>query len=294
MKIASFPALLAAALGAACFAPTASRAQETPPPAKTTTDTTNAAQTKPDASPKTFPLADILRDMVYAERGARAKKYAGSGGDGFELVAESSVAQILIPGISEVPTISNIEAELDTLIKALPPGTRWVKLMLPPPAKNKPFKGDDLADFALAQARLFGSVGEAVLPQGSVEVLSQSVPADKAAQIVPALNLKPVYLIVNPRAHAARTRGMADFAALSPDEQKAWAKNMAPVFLGMLPKDRMDVLQSMGRQFSALLEAAMSGMSESQMKQFFAEMGGETTEHGATIKFGETGGGTGK
>lgn len=166
-------------------------------------DTANADNKK---HPKKSRLEKVLADMRRTEVEARQANVSGSSGDGFTLIAESSITQSLVSQPKETTTAATIEGQLDKLVKELPHGTRWVKLMLPLFPSGKTLKGDDLADFALAQARMYGSVGEAILPPGSVEVLSQPLASDKAKAVVPALNLRPLYLLVNPDAHYALTR----------------------------------------------------------------------------------------
>ncbi len=277
------PFFAALALGAAFIPPSTIAFAQVP--SKTQA---KPAAAKADANKK--PLSRVLQAMQYTDAGARQANAPGSQGDPFLLATESSIAETPVSPISGVTTAATVESQLDALVKELPKGTRWVKLMLPPPPTGKTLKGDDLADFALAQARLYGSVGEAVLPAGSVEVLSQTVPGDKAATVVPALRLQPVYLLVNPAAHNALSRGVRDFGDLTPEQQKNWAKNAAPMFMNMTPKERMEAFQNMTGQISSLIEAVVDGMSPEQARQFFTEMGGKTTEHSAEIPIAKGGG----
>ena len=197
--------------------------QQTPyTPVQTETNNMSGGKKRP----KTFRLEKVLNDMRHMEEAARKAGIAGSGGDGFLLLAESSVSQSPVTPPKNITTAATLEAQLDTIIKELPHGTRWVKLMLPPVPAGKTLKGDDLADFALAQARMYGSVGEAVLPPGSVEVLSQTLGRDKADAVVPALNLRPVYLILNPDAHMAMLRQPLSFQTV--DGQSVQIQMSAP------------------------------------------------------------------
>ncbi len=212
LPLSSVASVLIGVVGASllCAAPVQAQIfQVTPAPQVTQTPATTAtpAAKKPVKQAKQFRLEKVLADMQRCEAEARRTGVVGSSGDGFLLIAESSVAQNPVTVPKDVTTAATIEAQLDALVKDLPHGTRWVKLMLPPVPPGKTLHGDDLADFALAQARIYGSVGEATLPPGSVEVLSQPLGKDKANAVVPALNLRPVYLVVNPDAHYAMVRG---------------------------------------------------------------------------------------
>ncbi len=204
----------------------------------------NAAQTEPATttgsrksarSEKKTALKRVLLSMQNKEAEARATGVPGSEGDGITLLAESSVADAGVTPVTDMTTASNVEAQLDKLVKELPRGTRWVKLMLPPTPKNKTLHGDDVADYALAQARMYGSVGEAVLPKGGVEVISQPLTGDKAKTVVPALNLRPVYLLLNPDAHVALMRNRNGFDFVQQGGTVFFGTMVTPVEITIAP-----------------------------------------------------------
>jgi hypothetical protein len=113
-----------------------------------------------------------------------------------QIVADSVSSAVVVTPPNSKTTPANFEAQIDKLVSQLPSGATWAKLYLPD-VTGKTYSGDDLADYAVAEAKVFGSVGGA-LPAGTVEVLGQKLAPDKSAAVIAALNLKPVYLIANP------------------------------------------------------------------------------------------------
>lgn len=116
-----------------------------------------------------------------------------------------------IPRVKATP--ESLETLLDELIRPLPQGTIWVKAMLPSGPRAQVYRADDVVDYLLAQSRLFGKVGFSV--PGGIELMGQSLLQDKAQPLVSTLNLKPVYVIVNPAQHGNSTT--ASTAILPPD-----------------------------------------------------------------------------
>lgn len=130
----------------------------------------------------TRPLSDILSRIGRAA--------------GVTVLADSTVADERVPSPGPEMRVSaeSIEARIAEVIKTLPEGVLWAKLYLPPPPPGRRWTGDMVAAYAVAQANLYGRAGSAT-PPGTVEIISQEVPAEKAASVVSALNLKPVYLV---------------------------------------------------------------------------------------------------
>jgi hypothetical protein len=108
---------------------------------------------------------------------------------GATILADSSVAGTPVPLLTEASTPQNFEAQLDTLVKGMPPGAIWAKVYLP--VTKSRMEADAVSEYLIAQAKLFGSVGAAT-PPGMVEIMGQRVPAEQAQTIISALNLKPV------------------------------------------------------------------------------------------------------
>ncbi|MBA3726498.1 MAG: hypothetical protein H0W86_08600 [Armatimonadetes bacterium] len=91
-------------------------------------------------------------------------------------------------------TAQNFEDHVQRLAKALPQGSSWAKLHLPPAPKDKVWKAADVIAYARSQAQLYGTVG--ATEAGTVEILSQKLEPERAKPVIEALNLKPVYIVV--------------------------------------------------------------------------------------------------
>jgi len=227
---------------------TPARAQDTPqPPANTRTNT------------KQKYLETVLVSM--------------SRSLGVTILADSSVAREMVTPPTEETTKENFAAQIETMLKELPRGTSWAKLYLPAPTGSKGYNADSVAEYALAQAKLFGNVG-AETPAGTIEVLGQKVGADKSESVTVALNLKPVYLISNPR---ARANPEGNFAAMSADQQQEYAQREAQKIMNLDPAARAEYLRKMMNQPSperAVMGALFQNMSPEQRREFFQGMGG--------------------
>jgi hypothetical protein len=163
---------------------------------------------------------------------------------GADVVADSTVAQAMVPMPMEKATPENVESQVAALAKALPRGTTWAKLYLPSPRGRAGFNGDDVAQYAQAQARLLGTVG-APTPAGTVEILGQRVPADQAATYITGLNLKPVYLLTNPLQSrlANANADPSQWNGMTPDQRRQYAQAQASQLAGMDPAQRDALLQ---------------------------------------------------
>lgn len=118
------------------------------------------------------------------------------------VLADSSVQQERAAVPSRAVTSSSLEAQLSEVVKALPTGTFWVKLYLPTPAGER-WHGDDVSQYAQAQARLVGRRIGGPTTAGTVEILGQEVAEAQARDIISTLHLHRVYLVTNPNAHPA-------------------------------------------------------------------------------------------
>ena len=199
-------------------------------------------------------------------------------GAGVTVLADSTVANERIPLPAEAATPANLEARIGEVVRALPQGTTWAKLYLPAPAGGRAWTGDDVAEYAFAQKRLFGQIGGAAA--GTVEILGQRIPEDRAAAFITGLNLKPVYLVTNPsrRPTGTGTTGMtqsltadaAKWAKMTPEEQQAYAKQQAQQVLNMDPALRRQVFE----QQRSMMQAVIQQMTPEQRQQLFQGFGG--------------------
>lgn len=184
---------------------------------------------------------------------------------GVQVVADSSVASVQVPLPAEATTAENFERQVAALAEAAGKDATWGKLYLPaPPAGARGYKGDDVAAFASAQARLFGRVGDA--PAGSVEILGKVVPAAEAEGYVRGLGLQPVYLITNPR--AAEVSGQ--WAAMTEEQRNRYAEQQAARLATADDATRQGWMQ----EHMAVMRQLMGRLSPDQRNAMFGPNGG--------------------
>ncbi len=187
------------------------------------------------------PLSTILASMTRAS--------------GIDVVADGTVASTPVPLPSEAVTPENLERQIATLVAALPQGTTWAKLYLPPPAGGRGYDGNIVADYAKAQSRLVGPVGGET-PAGIVEIFGQRIPSDKAQAHIAALNLKPVYLITNPNSTSGfgLNGDPSKWSSLTPEQQKKFAQDTAAQLANMDPASRNALMQQNFMIFGQLMQ----------------------------------------
>jgi hypothetical protein len=193
---------------------------------------------------------------------------------GVTIVADNTVANERVPLPAAPTTPENFETQVAEVAKALPQGATWAKLYLP--ATSRTQSGEDVAAYAMAQAKLFGSVGAA--QAGTVEILGQRVPAEKAQEYITGLNLKPVYLVTNPRLRATASQpaaGVADnnlqqWMQMTPEQRQQYAQAQASQLLNMDPTLR----QQMMEQQRMIMRQMMRQMTPEQRQQMFQGRGG--------------------
>jgi hypothetical protein len=230
------------------------RAQATlPPPAA-------AAAAAQDASaPRsgTRPLADVLARL--------------SRGAGVAVVAESALAgRVPLPAAPSTP--ENVEQQLVEIVRALPEGTIWRKLYLPQ-LEGRALRGDDVAEYAAAQAKLFGTRDN--VPAGTVEVLGQRLAAAEAADVIARLKLRPVYLISNPSRPPATAAGVGfvnvgvdEWMRMTPAQREAAAQQQAANLMAADPGVRQQMLM----QQAMVIRSMLQNMTPDQRQQMFRGM----------------------
>jgi uncharacterized protein YmfQ (DUF2313 family) len=229
-----------------------------PPPAPT--DVTGGP---PPAAPITDTRTGRPLRSVAGEMGRLA---------GAIVLADSSVsaAPVLMPG--GATTADNLPAQLDALVRLLPPGTVWGKVYLPVTGSGSSLDADAVSQYIVGQARLFGTVGAA--PAGKVEIMGQRLTPDQAAPVIAALNLKPVYLITNPRAAPTSAIG-ANFAQMSPAERAQYAQQQAQAILsGGDPGAAQQYLQEQAEVMRALMQQLTPDQRQQLMAQIRGPRGG--------------------
>ncbi|MBC8137830.1 MAG: hypothetical protein H8F28_18275 [Fibrella sp.] len=214
-----------------------------------------APETKPARAEK-VPMRTVREVLKRIEEGA---------GVGVRIVADSTILTEKVPLPTEATTPANFEAQIAAVVDALPKGTAWAKLYLPA-AEARAYKGDDLTDYALAQSKLFGKVGNA--PEGSVEVLGKVLAADKAQAVIEALNLKPIHLLTNTVAKAVSSGDSAIWAKMTQEDKEAFAKKEAAKMIALGPQN---LANQFGQQ-AAVMGQMFTMMTPEQRDQFRQSM----------------------
>ena len=224
------------------------------------------AQQQDGFSPTTSPSARMANNarpvsVVLAEIGKAA---------GVAIVADSTVAAVRVAAPAGAATTDTVEQQIAGVVQALPRGTTWLKLYLPPPAQGRPWNGDDLAAYAKAQARLYGPLRQpSGTAAGMVEILGQKIPAEQARGAIAALNLTPVYLVTNPTFGAAGE--MVDWSQMTQEQRRAAARLAAERILNMDPALRSQYLQ----QHMMTFETVMRQLPPDQHDDLLRSMGAE-------------------
>ena len=237
---------LCAALGVGHFA----SAQDNTVPSRT--------QRVPVSTARTTPLETLALKM--------------SRGAGQQVVADTPLATLPVTAPTEATTPANVEAQIDAIVKEMPKGTTWIKIYLPNAPTARGYKGSDVADYAIAQAKLFGKVGEAT-PNGTIEVLGRVVPAEQVPTMVSTLALKPVYLIVNAAKHSlAADEAATPWNSMTAEQKQRFAANQAQQLLALDPAARGQAMQQMMDQQRQVMQSLMQNMTQQQRQEFFQQM----------------------
>jgi len=183
---------------------------------------------------------------------------------GASIMADTSLAKAQASLPSAPTSQENIEDQLDALVKELPKGTLWAKVMLPAP-KGRSYRPDDVLDFLLSQSRLFGTVG--VSKEGMVEVLGQRLDVSNAEPLVSTLGLRPVYLVANPTARANRSGDSADGEGRTEGTVDQMVSGMRSL-MNMNPEQRGQAMQLLFRSMGEMMQS----MSPEQRRDFFSGM----------------------
>jgi len=183
---------------------------------------------------------------------------------GSPVMADSSLARSQATLPATATNADNVEDQLDALVKELPKGTIWAKVMLPTP-RGRSYRADDVLDFLLSQAKLFGNVG--VSKEGVVEVLGQRLDSGKAEPLVATLGLRPVYLVANPTARAMKNGDSADGDGRPEATVDQMVQGMRSL-MNMNPEQRGQAMQTLFRSMGEM----MQNMSPEQRRDFFGSM----------------------
>ncbi|GAB4452554.1 MAG: hypothetical protein OHK0029_03690 [Armatimonadaceae bacterium] len=193
---------------------------------------------------------------------------------GIDVVADRSVAMEVVTEPTETATAENLELLIADTVRSLPGGTVWAKLYLPAAKRGRGFDGDAVADYALAQAKLFGNVGGST-PDGTIEVMGQKVQGTDATTVSSTLNLKPVYVLVHPgkRSQSPMAGSPSDWSkwsAMTPEEREKYSEQQARQLLNMDPSARMMYFD----QMRSVMMSLMNSIPPDQRREFFQSMMG--------------------
>jgi hypothetical protein len=222
----------------------------------------NASAQQAPAANQNIPTAQGNADQATRPRPLSTVVAMMARTSGATILADSTVAGTPVPLLTEASTPQNFEAQLNTLVKAMPQGATWAKVYLP--VTKSRMEADAVSEYVMAQAKLFGSAGAAT-PAGTIEIMGQRVAVDQAQPIITALNLKPVYLISNPLLKTAAQ----NWTKLSPEQQKQYAAQQAQQFLNMDPAAQ----QQMFQQQIAVFGSVMQQMTPEQRQQLMQNFG---------------------
>jgi hypothetical protein len=180
--------------------------------------------------PTTRPAAEVL-----AQLGQSA---------GVVVLADATVqGRLAVPPGGATP--ETIEQQIADIVRALPPGTTWVKLYVPAPANGR-WDVEVVEEYARAQARLVGTLGRPA-PAGMVELLGRQVPTEKANEAIATLNLKLVYLVTNPRVQSPPNVA-ANWSRLTQEQREAYAQQQAQRLMALDPASRLEALRQLMRR----------------------------------------------
>lgn len=250
-------AAAAGAVALLCAFSVPARAQEAPAPV------TPAQEQQNTANARTRSLDTVISQISQAA--------------GVAVVADSSVARLPVVPPAEPTTPENFTRQVEALVAQLGRGATWARLYLPAARSARGYNADALAEYAVAQAKLFGNVGGAT-PAGTIEVMGQNVPAERAESVIAALNLKPVYLVMNPQAQPGAGGDInARWNTMTETQRRAYASEQARQVLSMDPNARRQYFDQMRRQDTPermIMQEMMRTMTPEQRQQFFQGMGG--------------------
>jgi hypothetical protein len=184
-----------------------------------------------------------------AFRPLRAIAAAMARSAGVMVLADSTVCTRSVVAPRTATTLATLPAQLNALVQTLPAGSVWAMVYLPVPGAG-PLDADAVSDYLTGQARLYGTAGAAT--DGKVEIMGQRLSPERAAPVIAALNLRPVYLITNPRARGGSDA--ANFAQMTPEERSQYAQQQAASILNVDPSAGAQYIDQQSQIMQALMQ----------------------------------------
>lgn len=231
---------------------------------------TGTARTSPNLPSSTYtklPVKDV------ANRISRAS--------GVVVLADRTVANLTVT----VTTPSGpVEKALARVVAALPNGVVYKKVYLPASAPGAPAPtGDQVSALVVAQDAVMGKRPATTIPapEGEVDILGRRISADKAAAVVAALDLKPVYLLTNPasasdpvvRMGAVQEEALRAWLGMTAEQQATTANQQLDMLFNMDPALRRQLFSTQ-RQFAGGMMQRIQNLPQNQRREFFLDMTG--------------------
>ena len=266
MIMKTLPVLLAAS---AVLSAGAARAQDAPP--------APSAQTAPAAMPAIKPVPALRLEAVAARLAAAQITQA----TGATVLTDSTVALVPV-------TLSTVGGDLTSVLKqmvgVLPKGVVVRTLMLPAfsPKAAMP-SGDDLIALYTAQEHLvtpvMGAKAAQNAPTNDINVLGKLLPAEKAAPLIAALDLRPVYVLTNAQAgdnlvaqaSKLQVEGLRLWMAMSPEQRVQAAEQQFDSLMNMDSATRQAML-GQAMQSAQAIGSKMASMPAAQREAFMNDL----------------------
>jgi hypothetical protein len=167
----------------------------------------------------------------------------------------------------------SLESVLDQVLAQLPKGVQLKRAFLPSAAATSPNPNPDLIAtlIQINEALLTPMNPGAKVERDQVILQGRLVPKDKVAALLTSLDLKPVYLFVDPRSRevasnfvALQQDAMRLWQSMSPEQRKAAVDRQWEDFLNMDPNVRKQYMQQMGEQAIGIMQKIQQLPQEQQ------------------------------
>ncbi|MGC4045895.1 MAG: hypothetical protein QM758_19055 [Armatimonas sp.] len=222
----------------------------------------------PPAVPKRVPAIDLSQRTV-KELAAKLTKESG-----FLVVADSTVANNRV----SLNTVGGpLETVLQQLLAAMPKGSLIKKAHMPSAAATSPDPNPEVVSILIqVNDALAAPMNPGTKPDpDAVIVQGRIIPKDKAADVLAALDMKPVYLLTNPQGRSA-TQSFANMQAdimrlwqnMTPEQRKASVERQWDDFMNMDPNARKAYMQQMMEQAVGISQK-LQQLPPAQLKELF-------------------------
>ena len=185
-----------------------------------------------------------------------------------------------VPVTVDLPA-GSLEDTLARIAAAMPKGTVVKKVYLAAPSQGWSMpEGSQVAALAAVQEALSGPPGAPLAP-GEVNLLGRRVSAEKAAPVIAALDLKPVYVLTNPlsaedpvqKMSAAQFDALQQWIKLTPEQQQAFGEQQFNTLINMDPALRQQFFGQQRRVAVDFIQRLRS-LPAAQREQFMRDVMG--------------------